>query len=327
MSVTRRAMSVATKEIGDWLSSVTAMPRADLTVERILEREAARIYIFRMHNANPAARWCVKEFIGAESAGISTLHSRSKYFQDQLARAGIHTPRVIGFNSELSTLAMTVVDGNPLEDIVRRTFHMHGGEPDACCRLINKAATALAGLHELKVPSHVPMPASCSNREYVRRWQDLNPSPFVNRCLKNSIGDPSQLLDTLQDEFWTRHESRVLHGDCQPKNFLVTDSGELYLIDLSYELGHPFHDVANFMVQLERLYRKFPTPSARRLILRYKKCFLDGYTARGFNYLIGDLSFFRLWSMTFSLMQDEEHSQIAKLYLRMIHRNRRLYVS
>ena len=159
----------------------------------------------------------------------------------------------------------------------------------------------------------------------MQRLRALRPGKFVRRCLRNSIGEADRLLESLDDSFWHTHEKRVLHGDCQPKNFLVAESGELILIDLSYERGHPLHDVANFVIQLERLYRKFPSPGAARLIAACKSVFLEEYAAHGFAHLMPELPFFRLWTMTFSLMQDERHSALAKLYLRLIHRQRTLY--
>jgi aminoglycoside phosphotransferase (APT) family kinase protein len=244
-------------------------------------------------------------------------------FQTQLDAAGVQTPHIIAADEDLRAIAMTAVEGRPLEDLI---WHAVRREDTAeCCKQLRQAAAALAEVHRLDIPADVAMPTPCSNREYARRLKALQPGEFVKRCLRTSVGETERLLDSLDADFWNTHEKRVLHGDCQPKNFLIDQSGGLTLIDLSYECGHPLHDVANFLVQLERLFRKFPTPRAARLIATFKSVFLEEYAARGLQYLMPELPFFRLWTMTFSLMQDERHPSIAKLYLRLIHRKRSLY--
>jgi aminoglycoside phosphotransferase (APT) family kinase protein len=301
-----------------WICEVLEVPHAEVTVRSYIARPAADIYICDVQDGGHARQVCLKTFKETEDAPIATLLKRAQAFQPALSRLGIDTPHLLACNEELSSVVMTVVTGKPFEDLVTDSIRHGTPGTDAILEYTGTIATTTARIHQLDIPDDVPLPSPCSNREYVQRLDDVATSSFVDGCVSSALGDPRRLRESLQADFWTRHEKRVLHGDCQPKNFLFAATGEIIVMDLSYGRGHPLHDIAHFLVQLDRIHWRLPLPRTRRLLKLIERTFLARYEQHGLDYLMDDLPFFEQWAMTFSLLKDERHSWLARQYIRAI---------
>lgn len=308
-----------------WICEVLNVRSAEFAVESYIARPAADIYICKVQDGSHEHDICLKTFKETEDAPIATLMKRAQAFQPALTSLGIHTPHLLACNEELSSVAMTVVAGTSFEELV--TQSIRHGKPDtgAILEYAEAIAASMAKIHRLEVPDDVPMPSPCSNREYVERLDKTPTSKFVDNCVRSALGDPQSLRESLHPDFWARHEKRVLHGDCQPKNFLFSNTGDLVVMDLSYGRGHPLHDIAHFIVQLDRVHWRLPLPWTRRLLRLVEQAFLGRYRQFGPDYLMDDLPFFKQWAMTFALLKDERHSWPARQYIRALLRHSVLF--
>ena len=158
----------------------------------------------------------------------------------------------------------------------------------------------------------------------MRRIGKFLSRPYVADSLNVADARPTRILESLPQDFWQRHEKRLLHGDFQAKNVLADDTRITGLIDFDFGRGHPLFDVAQFLTQLIRLHRRWNMPHVSRILEDYGEALLAAYFDAGFDYLRGDLPFFMLWATTFSLIGDEHQPAPARWYIKQHLRHSRI---
>jgi len=308
--------------LATWLESVAPkilgcdQCTPQIHVDQQIIRPKAAISFYRLECTHHKVRCCVKQFTHANTEELAKLYRKGQMIQPLLGGLAISTPHFLGFNSELKSIAMGFAQGEPLEDLIVTSFFRGKAFRKYCTTAIERLAKIQARLHSTPIRDDMPMAKPCSNSEYVRRYHELHVGEFANECLTIDAKSPQRVLDSLPAQFWDRHEKCLLHGDFQAKNVLVSNDEEISLIDLSFGYGHPLFDVAQFLIQLERLHRRWRLPHVQNLVRAYGEVFLSTFYGQGFNHLREDLAFFMLWSTTHSLIDDAKHSWPARAYIR-----------
>lgn len=280
-----------------------------ISVYRCINRPEAIIFFCRLLWPDGKREVCLKQFLNTDRDALRKLFHRSEYFSSITGHDQVNCPRVLASDADLGVMAMTVVHGEPLENILIRSFVRGPKYFDLCAELLRTTATTIASFHKLQLPAHAPMEQPCTNRDYVKRLEEATlGNRFLKECLQHTSSSPESVTNALPASFWQRHEHRVLHGDFQAKNILVGRDNSLAVIDIDYGVGHPLRDIAQFLTQLERLNRRWRFRRARTLVQEFGNIFCRAYAGEGFDYFMEDLPFFRIWSLSFSLLNDERSS-------------------
>ena len=287
----------------------------DIEVYASIARAKSNIYLCRLSCSHATVECCVKEFTKSSASDIERLAERGYLLQPHIARQGVAVPVFRKHDADLRVIAMTFMHGEPLEGRIVGSFFRGGEARIDCCEIVRRLGGQLAGIHRVDAVATLAFARSCRNEEYVRRIAAPLSDPFVFGCLSSGKSTPKSIVEALPESFWTRHEKRFLHGDFQAKNVLVGDEQKLEMIDLSYGHGHPLFDVAQFLVQLVRLHRRWNFARAARLIREYGDVFLDSYFSGDRLYLREDLPFFLLWANAYSLQADRNHARPVRMYI------------
>ena len=296
----------------------------ELSVFRSISRAKANIFLCTLACAHDRLSCCVKVFTKSTARDVEKLFDRGLQMHPRLVALDVKAPEFLEMNSELQTIVMSFAEGQPLEDLIVRSLHGGTARFETCCDIVARLGNVQSRLASLHVPEHPAFAQPCSNREFTERIAPYLQDAFVADCLADSILEPKRLFDALGSGFWERNEHRVLHGDFQAKNALVTGDGNIEIIDLSYGNGHPLFDAAQFLVQLQRLHRRWLLPGAARRLGTYGDVFLDAFYAGGLSHLKEDLSFFMLWASTFSLLADKSHPWPVRAFIKRHFRSSRL---
>lgn len=151
--------------------------------------------------------------------------------------AGVPAPQVLRFVSGSPTvLVMAKIDGAALSAT-------SSGDP-----LWQQVGRALKGLHSVPVPPRVP-PFDPRDRDWARFMQ-LWVHEAAQRARKQELishGDADRLHCEFAD-YVTKMPSPVrvlLHGDCQPDHFLISDDRVAGMVDFGdARVGDPTWDIA-----------------------------------------------------------------------------------
>ena len=294
--------------------STSARPQRIRLIDTV-SRPAANIFILAVDTAVETHSICVKQFCDTNS--VDGLIDRAEYMSPILKEHGLRFPEVLGSSKELSTIAMSVMPGKPLESLIVSSFFRGKKYQSKCENAVRSAARHVRQLNQISIPSDAPMAKPCSNSEYIRRLEEhALADEFVCSSLGGANLAPATVYDQLPKDFNQRLQHQALHGDCQAKNFLVDDDGTVCMIDIEYGSGHPMRDVAHFIVQLDRLTRRWRFRHARSRLRALSDVFVDEYRDASTQDLTNDLPFFKLWSLAFSLKSDARSNPLIRQIVR-----------
>lgn len=315
------------RELGTWLQSTNGLLFGDdaeklrIDVTKVIRRSEANIYFCRASTVDKSRELCVKEYTESSDTEIAALFERSSRLQPVLYANNVISPSFIACNPDLAAIVMSFEHGESLETLIVQSFFRGPEYARRCIDAMGKLADSQSALSRSAIPSDVSLATPCSNQEYVNRIQEFLEHPFVRDCLTIDDVDPEQKIDSLPADFWQRHEKCLLHGDFQAKNVLVGHSESIILIDLDFGRGHPLFDVAQLLTQLLRLSRRWRFPKATRLTKLYGDHFVEQFARNDYRYLLNDLPFFMIWSMTFSLLGDAHYPRPIRSYIKQHLRN------
>lgn len=176
---------------------------------------------------------------------------------------------LVAFLPALPAVAWAVVDGVPLDLVLAGSV----GTPRAK-QALRRAGHSLAGLHSVPGVSERRRPAEQELAKYVgRAARAATVTPDLGARLTAVLGGLGARLDVLAGA-----PEGLLHGDCKPSQFLVSDE-EVTVLDLdSCRRGDPASDLGGFLATLRQRdlrtqSRPRPAPRAEGLATP----FLDGY--------------------------------------------------
>jgi Phosphotransferase enzyme family len=198
----------------------------------------------------------------------SAIHQRFAHFWSLAQRHG-DAPLVaqpLGYDPQTRTVWQREVVGEPLIDVM-----CEGAEAD----WLPGVAAAMAAVHR------APMALAAGRRRDIRHWCDelqrrarkvsrASPAlaPQVNEVVQRLIQTGQQLPD---------FEQTLIHGDCHPGQFLVSQ-GRPVLFDFDeFACGDPMEDLAEFLVKLDPVTR---ARSGGALVKAYGQAHPDGFDAR-----------------------------------------------
>lgn len=166
---------------------------------------------------------------------------------------GVPAPRLVYAAGDASFSVITHVAGRPIA-----SFYQAGhGLPSGLADFVGDAMRRLSAVRlEQLVPLSPPGPlASAENSSAflagLLTWlRDLvGTLSEVERAFLSSVGVSLEVLgDADASSTAGQRNLRLCHGDLQPSNFFVTDSGNYALLDWEMSAwADPFWDVASFM--------------------------------------------------------------------------------
>lgn len=289
-------------------------------VVRTIQRAAATLFICELYWGKECREICVKEFRDSSELDVASLYNFQGQLEPIIQRFEVFTPRFLGYDNQYSLIFMEFIPGETLESKIVRSFWRGNSSAEICFSALRVTAAGLASFHRIEAPNSAILPYPKSNRSYISTFEKASQLPLVRACFPRKCRDVICMLENLSPQFWERHERRLVLGDFQPKNILVSSTGKVCFIDISYGLGHPLLNVSHFLTQLTRMRQRWLLPKAARMIRAYQEFFLEHYFRQGFSYLQQDLLFFRLWSVVFSLIEQAHHNRLLRLCIQRFYR-------
>ena len=184
---------------------------------------------------------------------------------------------LVGFVPDLALVVQQRVAGTPLDLLLRSP----DSSSPALRHGLDRAGRALAQLHGTVVPS--PRQRSVE-AELVRFGERASRVSTVDPVLGCAAADLAERLVKTLDQLPPAHTG-VVHGDCKPSQFLITEHG-VVLLDLDHVgISDQAADVGTFLASLRQqdvrhaLAGRSGRPSASSASLA--ELFLAGYLAGG----------------------------------------------
>ena len=184
---------------------------------------------------------------------------------------------LVGFVPDLALVVQQRVAGTPLDLLLRSP----DSSPPGLRQGLQRAGRALAQLHATAVPSRRQRSVEA---ELVRFGERASRISTVDPVLGHAAADLAERLMTTLDQLPPAHTG-VVHGDCKPSQFLITERG-VVLLDLDHVgISDQAADVGTFLASLRQqdvrhaLAGRSGRPSASSASLA--ELFLAGYLAGG----------------------------------------------
>jgi len=114
---------------------------------------------------------------------------------------------------------------------------------------------------------------------------------FTYPSLRRFLPEIESVYNRFQKDIFDRKYQNISLVDCQPKNILIPGPRSLRFIDLEFSVTNPWLGIAHFLVSLDRLGLKYPTPSFLAGIASWKKTFLSAYMEGLDSSVVNDLVF------------------------------------
>lgn len=282
-----------------------------------------KIYICEISCNSKSQKICIKEYDDRINADVATLFKTQRKLENYIENFPVKMPKFLGYESDISAIIMEFIQGETLEKKITRSFLARKNSMESCNRILNVVAKGLALLNQIDYSkTALSNHNSKSNLSFVTTLKEaISKSTISKNYIQKISLELGCLLEMLSEQFWKRHEKSLVLGDFQPKNILISNSGEVYFIDIYYDIGHPLLNVSFFVSQLTRLKLRWILPKTKRIISNYQKIFLDQYFQHGNLSLIEDLPFFRVWSLMYSLTEHRNHRRILLPYLLKFYRS------
>ena len=160
--------------------------------------------------------------------------------------AGFRYAPSVGHLSELSVVVQQSIHGQPLDSLLRAS----GLNGAAAAEAVRLAASALAQLHREPIVSTRMRPVEKElHRFRARAWRISAIEPQLGDQLLN-------LAERLLETFSAFSVSRpgVVHGDCKPGQFLLTNDGTVSLLDFDHcGISDQAGDAGTFVASLRQL--------------------------------------------------------------------------
>ena len=266
-----RAMAGALSQAG-----AGPMARAQRSRMRLLRyRPGKRVTLLVAQGPRPPA-YVAKAYHSAAKA--AAVVEEAPMLQSATTPGGtLSFAPLVGFVPDLGLVVQQRVAGTPLDLLL----HSPDSSPPALRQGLDRAGRALAQLHATAVPSRRQRPVEA---ELVRFGERASRISTVDPVLGRAAADLAERLMTTLDQLPAAHTG-VVHGDCKPSQFLITERG-VVLLDLDHVgISDQAADVGTFLASLRQqdvrhaLARRSgrPSPSSASLA----ELFLDGYLAGG----------------------------------------------
>lgn len=215
---------------------------------------------------------------------------------------------------------MDFIHGETLERKIVRSLIGGNDTIEKCNDALRVVAAGLASFHQIQEFQNPLVRNPKSNLTLVESFKKATrQSPVFDNASSKSTVNYEGIFENLPELFWKRHEKRLILTDFSPKNILVGTGGEIYFIDISYGVGHPLLNISSFVTGLTRILVRMILPGAR--IRVYQEFFIKQYFKHGFQYLIEDLPFFRMWSLLFNSSEHLTNRTLFRPYLLRFYRN------
>lgn len=182
----------------------------------------------------------------------------------------VRTAPLVGFLPALPAVAWAVADGVPLDLVLAGSRGSRRAE-----EAVRRAGAGLAGLHVVPGVSERRRPAEEELAKYVgRAARAAAVAPDLGARLLAVLDGLGARRDLLE------HAGEgLLHGDCKPSQFLVSDEGVTVLDLDSCRRGDPASDLGSFLATLRQrdVHAAQAAPRRRPLAPGRATQFLDGY--------------------------------------------------
>jgi aminoglycoside phosphotransferase (APT) family kinase protein len=179
--------------------------------------------------------------------GKATSVAREARLLNQACRSAavLRVAPHVAYLSELNAVVQQSVPGVPLADLL--SWRDAGGE--RVREAVQRAALSLAELHDLPVVSTRERSVNKELRRFIQRGEAVR---TVDPCLGAALLQLARRLSTVDAELEPGPVGLV-HGDCKPSQFLVSDDG-IFLLDLDHcGVTQQATDIGTFLASLRQL--------------------------------------------------------------------------
>lgn len=266
-----RAMARALSEAG--AGPMGRAPRSRMRLVRY--RPGKRVTLLVAQGPQPPA-YVAKAYHSAAKA--AAVVEEAPMLQSATTSAGtLSFAPLVGFVPDLALVVQQRVAGTPLDLLLRSP----DSSPPALRQGLDRAGRALAQLHATAVPSRRQRSVEA---ELLRFGERASRICTVDPDLGRAAADLAERLMRTLEQMPPAHTG-VVHGDCKPSQFLITERG-VVLLDLDHVgISDQAADVGTFLATLRQqdvrhtLAGRSGRPSSSSGPLA--ELFLAGYLAGG----------------------------------------------
>lgn len=237
-----------------------------------------------------------------------------------------HTPAFLEGEAAHQWIFMEYVGGPTLLTVLKRALLIPRWGRQDCEAILEETGRIMALFHDIPAAEVGLENPQRVNESYLPSFDELWQSLASRRCRQASgFGSPQAYCDCLGAAFPRQVHASLLPIDAQPKNILVPESRSICFIDVDYTAGNPALNLAQFLVNMDRLVLRLPMilPDARVAI--WKKAFLTAYFRKAVASIARDLLFFYPRALLIALRDHARerpflHPYLAWFYLRRFKR-------
>lgn len=191
------------------------------------------------------ASWIAKVYHDPAKAA-AVAHEAQALVRTAAGDGALRLAPTIGYLPEISVVVQQSIHGRPLVSLLGAP----GGPGPAAAEAMQRAASALAQLHRGAIVSTRSRPVGKELHRFLGRA--LRISAVDSHLGDQLAGLAERLLQTFPA--FPVAPLGLVHGDCKPGQFLLTEDGAVYLLDLDHcGVSDQAGDAGTFVASLRQL--------------------------------------------------------------------------
>ncbi len=212
-------------------------------------------------------------------------------------------PRVLGVRDDW--FALQFYPGRTLRDMIGR-----GVLDDVLTAVLARTGHGLARIHSIAGSDVDVTDCSPGNDEFMRTLRHLWAQTGLRPWLSGQFRTADAVIVRVPARVAARRPAQVLPFDSRPKNILVGSEGTVRFIDLWFAAGNPAHGLAAFLVAMDRMIFRRPTPGFERHVRRSQAAMIAAYAEIAPAAWIEDLVLYYPWVLLSMYRDHRRHRPV-----------------
>ncbi len=220
------------------------------------------------------------------------LWKLQSYVRSRTPRLTESFPEILDVIPDRRWIVMEYVSGLVFEDLLCGILRGNKKGREAVKVYLSQVMDVFLTMKTLSVPSSDLVFLSESNDNFLTYYKTLFQIGWIRRRLpfpfdtyeKFSVGFDRQLV--------IQPFHHLVPADCQPKNIIISQTGNPRLIDPDFARSNTFLGMAFFLASLDRIGSRYPLPKTQAILSQWKRIWMASLWEKAGSSFVDEMSFY-----------------------------------